>query len=259
MTATYEPDLYDLSTPASFRDDVEFYRRKAKDSGGPVLELGAGTGRIALAIARDGIAIHALDADHAMFERLQQKAGKEPPAVRARITAVEGDMRTFDLAERFALVISPFRAFLHNLTEADRLACLERVRHHLRPGGRFAFNVFYPTLEYMAHHTGALAGVWRWVANFPRPDGGWVTRSEASRYDPVHQLVRSQLRYDEYGADGVLRRTFLHRLELAYLYPADIRRMLEQAGFEQIHIAGGANEKPVESDMDELFVEAVSR
>jgi len=257
-TTTYEPDLYDLTTPVSFRGDLEFYRRKAKESGGPVLELGAGTGRITIAIARDGVAIHALDANQAMLGQLRRKSRLESPAVQARIGVVEGDMRTFELPERFALVISPFRAFLHNLTEGDRLACLARVRHHLWPGGRFAFNVFYPTLEYMSHHTGAFAGTWRWVATFPRPDGGWIDRSDANRYDPVRQLVRSQLRYDDFGADGILRRTFVHRLELAYLYPPDLRRLLEDAGFDEIQIAGGADGKPVQDDRDELFVEAVS-
>ncbi|MBW8713162.1 MAG: class I SAM-dependent methyltransferase [Acidobacteria bacterium] len=72
-------------------------------------------------------------------------------------------MRTFQLAERFALIIAPFRAFLHNVTESDQLACLRRVHEHLRPGGRFAFNVFHPSLEFMSQHAGALAGVWRCV------------------------------------------------------------------------------------------------
>jgi SAM-dependent methyltransferase len=98
---------------------------------------------------------------------------------------IVGDMRMFTLAERFALIIAPFRAFLHNLTEHDQLACLDRVREHLRPGGCFAFNVYHPSLEYMAHHTGALAGVWRRAGTFPRADGGCIVRSESNRYDTV--------------------------------------------------------------------------
>ena len=84
-TTTYEPDLYDLTTPVSFRGDLEFYRRKAKESGGPVLELGAGTGRITIAIARDGVAIHALDANAAMLGQLKRKSRLESPAVQARM------------------------------------------------------------------------------------------------------------------------------------------------------------------------------
>src|SRR5688500_11541637 len=127
----YNPELYDLVTPASFGGDAEWYRARARQSGGPVLELGAGTGRITLGIAQDGVPVHALDADPAMLERLRQKLTHQAPEVRERVVVMVADMRTFTLVERFALIIAPFRAFLHNLTEPDQLACLERVREHL--------------------------------------------------------------------------------------------------------------------------------
>jgi hypothetical protein len=68
--------------------------------------------------------------------------------------------------------------------------------------------------------------------------------------------VHSQHRYEEYAADGVLSRAAVHRLELAYLYPADIRRELAQAGFADITIAGGFNGREFSRDTDELVVEA---
>jgi ubiquinone/menaquinone biosynthesis C-methylase UbiE len=251
-----EPELYDVVTPETFRGDRDWYRRKAKECGGPVLELGAGTGRITLGIAKDGVRIYALDADAAMLEALRRKVADQPREVQERVTVIDGDMRVFQLAERVALIIAPFRAFLHNVTEPDQLACLGRVREHLRPGGRFAFNVFHPSLEYMAQHASALAGVWRWAGTFPRAGGGCIVRSDVNRYDTVRQCVYSQHRYEEYGSDGTLRRTFLHRLELAYLYPPDIRRLLEQAGFKSVQIDGGFDARPFEKDTDELVIEA---
>jgi SAM-dependent methyltransferase len=164
----YKPELYDIVTPTSFRGDAEWYRGKARECGGPVLELGAGTGRITLGIAQAGVSVHALDADPAMLDALRQKLANQPTEVKERVVVMVGDMRVFTLAERFALIIAPFRAFLHNLTEQDQLACLDRVREHLRPGGCFAFNVFHPSLEYMAHHTA------RW-----RESGGGSARSRA--------------------------------------------------------------------------------
>ncbi|MGE5176537.1 MAG: class I SAM-dependent methyltransferase, partial [Hyphomicrobiales bacterium] len=158
---TYHPDLYDSAIPPSFRGDVEYYRRKARESGGPVLELGAGTGRVTLAIAEAGVPIHALDASEAMLGALRSKLATRTPEVRSRVTVMAGDMRTFSVPERFPLIIIPFRTFLHNVTETDRAACLGRVREHLRPGGLLAFNVFHPSLEYMARNAGPLAGVWR--------------------------------------------------------------------------------------------------
>lgn len=252
----YQPDLYDLMFPEGLAGDLEWYRRKARELGGPVLELGAGTGRITLPIAREGISIHALDASPDMLARLRRKLDEEPAEVRSRVTVVEGDMRRFQLPERFPFVISPFRAFLHNLTDEDRLACARRVREHLLPGGCFAFNVFHPSLEFMAQHMGLLKGAWRLIGTYDRPDGGFVVRSENARFDGVRHVLQAQLRFEEYGADGVLARTSLQRLELAYLFPDEIRWMLERAGFRSVEIHGGFDGRPVERETDELVIEA---
>ena len=108
----------------------------------------------------------------------------------------------------------------------------------------------------MSQHAGALAGVWRWVGNYALPDGGFVARSEANRYDTIRQILSSQHRYDEYRADGTLRRTSLHVLELGYLYPNDVRRLLTEAGFAGISISGGFSGRPLLADTDEMIVEA---
>lgn len=253
---SYQPHLYDIVTPGSFRGDTEWYCAKARQRGGPVLELGAGTGRIALRIAQEGIPVHALDVDPSMLDALRQKLSQHAPEVRDRVQATVADMRTFALPDRFALIIAPFRGFLHNVTEQDQLACLGRVREHLRPGGCFAFNVFHPSLEYMAQHAGAFAGIWRQGGTYPLGDGGCIVRSESNRYDTVRQRVDSLHRYEEYGPDGTLARTSLHRIQLAYLYPADVRRLLKETGFHSIQIAGGFDGRPFQYDTDELVIEA---
>jgi ubiquinone/menaquinone biosynthesis C-methylase UbiE len=253
---SYQADLYDVITPSMLQGDVEWYCDRAQASGGPVLELGAGTGRVTLAIAAAGVSIHALDSEPGMLEALRSKLAALPAEVQVRVSVVSADMRTFDLRERFALIICPFRAFLHNVTEADQLACLERVRRHLRPSGRFAFNVFHPSLTFMAQHTGPLAGVWRWSGTHTLPSGGWVVQSEATRYDTVTQVVHSLHRYDVYAPAGTLERTSVLRLELAYLYPADIRRLLTTAGFQEITIKGGFDGREFTRDGEELVVEA---
>ena len=253
---TYEPDIYDFITPETFLGDLPWYRRKAQQSGGPILELGAGTGRIAIALARDGAQVHALDVHAGMLAALRRKLAGEAADVQSRVTTIEADMRTFRLDTTFALVIAPFRALLHNLTDEEHLQTFDRVREHLKPGGRFAFNVFHPSLEFMSQHAGPLAGVWRWAGTFPRQDGGWIVRSDANRYDTVARRVHSLLRFEDFAADGLLKRTFLMRLELSYLYASDIRRLLEQAGFRSVVIAGGFDDRPLRGDTDELVVEA---
>ena len=256
MTATYDPELYDIAMPQTFGGDVDWYRRKTREAGGPVLELGAGTGRVTLPIAQDGVEVWALDADVGMLGRLRRKLDGLPSDVRQRVTLIEGDMQSFTLEQRFALVICPFRAFLHNLTADDQLACVRRVHEHLRPGGRFAFNILHPPLEYMARSAGALAGVWRLTATHQLPDGGVLVRSEANRYDTIKRRVVSLNRYEHYGPDGKGVRTFMQQLELSYLYPSDVRSLLEKAGFSRVTIEGDFHGRPLENDMDEQVIEA---
>jgi SAM-dependent methyltransferase len=255
----YNADVYELMHPRTFQGDIEWYRQKAIDCAGPVLELGAGTGRITIPIAQSGTRVTAVDLDTGMLAKLRDKVAVLPDEVRSRITIHQADMRTFRLDETFALIIVPFRAFLHNLTKDDQLASLRRAHEHLRPRGELAFNVFHPSLEYMAAHAGAQTGTWRWSGTRDLPDGAFVLYSEASRYDTVHQRARSMIRAEEFSADGSLVRTHMMRLELAYLYPSDIGRLLEETGFELIRISGDFKGRAFERDGDELVVEARKR
>lgn len=252
----YRPDTYDITTAASVFGDAAWYRERARRIGGRVLELGAGTGRITLGIADDGAEVWALDASQSMLTALEAKRASRPADVQARIHTVLGDMRRFELAERFSFIIIPYRAFLHNLTEADQLACLRCVRQHLAPGGMLAFNVFHPALEFMARNAGTLANVWRHVTTHPLPNGGCLTRADAVSYETPRRLVHAQHRYDEWDASGMLTRSTLHSFTLTYLYPSDIQRLLADAGFEAITIYGGFDERPFERDADELVVTA---
>ena len=125
MSGTYNPDFYDLAIAGTFHGDIEWFCRKARKYGGPVLELGAGTGRITLPVAQEGLSVHALDAHPGMLDALRRKTSALPREVRELITITEGDMRRFRLDRTFSFVIIPFRAFLQNLTTDDQLACLQ--------------------------------------------------------------------------------------------------------------------------------------
>jgi trans-aconitate methyltransferase len=256
MTSTYSPDIYDQVTPADVLGDVEFYSKLATAANGHVLELGAGTGRITLELARRGIDVTALDSNAGMLARLKTKLEHLNHSDRARVSLMEADMRSFQTPREFSLVIAPFRAFLHNLTSEDQAACARRVIEHLVPGGTFALNVFHPSLTYMAQNAGHLAGVWRHNGEWTLANGDTLVRSEASSYDTVRKLVHSRHRYERFAADGTLLAVFLQRLELAYLFPSDLVRLLADAGFEDIKVFGGFDGGPFSSDLDELVVVA---
>jgi len=122
--------LYDSVPLYAARQDVAFYVEEAKAARGTLLEVGCGTGRILLPIARAGIPITGIDGSKQMLERCRAKLQGE------RVELVQHDMRDFDLGAKFDLIIAPFRVIQHLATLDDQLRFLETVVRHLAPGGR---------------------------------------------------------------------------------------------------------------------------
>jgi SAM-dependent methyltransferase len=119
----------------------------ARRIGGPVLEIGCGTGRVLLPIARAGITIHGVDSSLPMLSILRQKIDREPPDVSERIRTHNGDMRNFRPEEKYPLVTIPFRPMQHMHSVEDQVCALTTAAFHLHEKGILAFDVFYPKFE----------------------------------------------------------------------------------------------------------------
>jgi SAM-dependent methyltransferase len=254
-TTAYDAEMYD-ALHAGRAADVDYYTALARESGGPVLELGAGTGRILRAIAAAGVDVVGVDSSPEMIERLRIHLSSDDVATRSRVRVVEGDMTRFRLGERFALVIAPFRGFLHNVTREEQLACLQRCHEHLRPGGLLALDVFLPSLPIMAASHGSMEGLWRWTDSFELSEGRAVTFSEATVYAPEAQRLTTSHRYDVRGPDGTLVRSLIQVLELAYVYPGDMRDLLATTGYRDINLEGGFDGSPIDESSSEIVVRA---
>jgi SAM-dependent methyltransferase len=122
--------------------DHAFYLRHMQAARGPVLELGAGTGRLLRAALRQGVDAWGIDLSPAMVARCEAELA---PAERARVRVA--DAVRLDLDRRFALIVAPFRVLSHVFEVADQLRLLERVSAHLAPGGRFVFDLYVPNLR----------------------------------------------------------------------------------------------------------------
>src|SRR5262249_7213750 len=122
--------------------DVQFYIEEANKAGAPVLEIGCGTGRILLPVAKTGVEIVGLDRSPTMLAILRQKLAKLSTESQRKIELIEGDMRNFALGRRFNLVMIPYRAFLHLLTPKEQRQALTCIYEHLADNGRLIFNIF---------------------------------------------------------------------------------------------------------------------
>jgi SAM-dependent methyltransferase len=134
---------------AGYHADIPLYVGLAVESGGPVLELGCGTGRVLLPTARAGVRIHGVDLSPDMLAELRNSLAAEPPAVQARVSLSEGDIRFTEVGERFGLITAPFRVAQALLERDDQRAWLRNVRRHLAPGGALVFDVFQPNYSFL--------------------------------------------------------------------------------------------------------------
>ena len=202
----------------SVLEDIPFYVDLAVRSGGPVLELGVGSGRVAVPTALAGVRVVGIDSSPAMLELARRRA--KPHNVDLRL--LEADMRTLPDLGTFALVTIPFRALLHLSSDEERRGLLTAVRDRLEPGGMLAFDVFHPDAEDIAETHD------RWLEREP---GIW----ERATWDAAARELELSVRTEESEAS----------MRLWWLEPDDWRRLLGEVGFTDVEAYGWFDRSPL--------------
>jgi ubiquinone/menaquinone biosynthesis C-methylase UbiE len=235
-------DLYDHVVPYRDRPDVAFFVEAAKESGGPVLEVGCGTGRVLIPTARAGIEIVGLDSSLSMLDVSRKRLSHEMDEVQARVQLVEGDMRDFKLGKNFRLVTIPFRPFQHLTTVSDQLSCLGSIHRHLVEGGCLILDIFNPSLGSLTKDD--IGTEITEEPEFTTPDGRRVVRRHRilSR-DYFNQINHVELIYDVIHPDGVEER-LLHSFQMRYLFRFEAEHLLVRSGFEIEHVYAGFDKSP---------------
>ncbi len=235
--------------------DVQFYVEEAQRAGGPVLELGCGTGRILIPIAQSGLQIIGLDRAPAMLSRARQKVACLNAETQHRIRLNEGDMRKFSLPQRFPSITVPYRAFLHLLTPKDQRQALACIHSHLTPNGRLIFNIFDPHLETITAHLGPLGAVLKKDTEFLHPDTGHrIIAWEARQYDLEHQILEQSTIFEELDSEGQMRsRTHTSRT-LRYVFRYEMRHLLELSGFKVEALYGDFQRGPFRHGSEQIWI-----
>ena len=205
--------------------DIDFYARvTAPDPGGEeheVLELGVGTGRIALALAERGRRVRGVDASASMLAGLQEQKLLVDPAIAARVDATHADARTLRLGQTFARVIFPFNGLAHFHDAEEQAAIFATVKAHLAPGGLFAFDLMIPDPR-------LLAGGGASVSRLVHPRTGAVCRMEETcTYDAIRQVLSITTRLIERETEAEQVLTLL----LRQFFPQETLLLLEHHGF----------------------------
>jgi SAM-dependent methyltransferase len=239
--------LYDFAY-WDFTDDVEFYENLARIGEGPVLELGVGTGRVAVRLAQAGLQVTGLDESASMMARARENA-KAARLAADRLELVEGSMLDFDLGRRFATVIAAANTFQHLLTTEQQRDCLRRIAAHTQPEGIVAISVHSPAAIAWDGPAGSLRFDW---ARRDPATGEMVTKMVATDADASRMVRHLTYIYDRSGADGAVRRT-IFETDLRYSSQAEMELLLQAAGLRVTHVYGDYDLSPVGPGTEQLI------
>jgi SAM-dependent methyltransferase len=225
--------LYDFSY-GDFTDDIYFYENLAQINDGPVLELGVGTGRVAIPLAEAGYEVVGLDASLSMLEEARQRVGAAK-IKKGRLELVAGDMRTFDLGKRFGLVFIAANTFQHLLTTQEQQRCIECVARHLAPGGVFAMSIRSPASVTWEATDGWAPALMHWTRTHPHT-GDIVMKFCVEQPEPERMVRRLTYFYDTLHNGSVHRDVFV--AELRYSTQSEIELLLQQQKLRVTHVYG---------------------
>ncbi|RAP27802.1 hypothetical protein C2W64_00621 [Brevibacillus laterosporus] len=249
MNMYHWADYYDL-TQRGLAGDLAFYEEYAKAAKGEVLELGCGTGRVTIPLAKAGIQITGLEISQEMLAKAVTKAEGTGPV--DHLSFIQGDMRHFSLGKTFELIMIPYRSFLHLLHIQEQMKALRCIREHLQPGGKLVFNVFVPHIKHLYEEGEKLTlrGI------YPFQDGQQVAMYDFTRYDHFQQLAEVTRSYELLDNNGKMLERVTGLFTLRYIFPAELHHLLRLAGFKVLERYGSFAKTPFDSASTEFIIVA---
>ncbi len=244
------PDLYDLEH-AEYGDDIPLYLNFAEVVGDPILDLGCGTGRITVPLAKAGWRVTGLDRSAAMLDVARARVATAAPT--AEVDFIEADFGQPDLGRtnHYGLVIIGLNGLMHLPTPEAQRRCLQAAHRALDPRGQLIIDVINPAPDTLQSLERGMVHEGGWTM----PDGRHVDKFGARKLSPMAQTIDTQLWYDIIEPNGVVRRT-MSSFTLRYLHRAELELMLELAGFVECQFYGSYELDPFDDSSERLIVTA---
>ena len=226
---------------------IDFYVNRARQAGGPVLELACGTGRILLPTLLAGVDVDGSD----LFDSMLASCRRKAKALGLTPTLYQADMSQFHIPRRYALITITFNAFIHNLSQSSQIQCLESCRRHLLPGGMLVFDTFFPSLSII----GAVEGTRVLECETIHPGTGmpmrlWDTRT----FDRVQQIQHSINEIELLDQSGGIQQVYRHTYSTRYVFRQEMELLLKAAGFARWDIRGDFHGAPLTREDQAMIV-----
>jgi ubiquinone/menaquinone biosynthesis C-methylase UbiE len=235
---------YDLVMGAYARgDQLNFYRQQVARYGEPVLELACGSGRFTLPLANEGINITGMDISEEMLNMAKFKASNSGVSIRF----LQGDMRNFNLGEKFNLIFISAQSLSHLHMREEIENCFSCVRRHVAEKGRFLIEIFNSSVKMLARETGRRYA----VGQYEDPTAGsQVFVTEEVSYDSASQVNYIQWYFRNEGSNDEVMLSF----EMRQFFPEEIDALLWYNGFLIEHKYGSYNEDEFSSDAGKQLI-----
>lgn len=211
-----DPELYDAAHWWK-TNDIDFIVNTADEFGGPVLELGSGTGRLALPILKHGHSYTGIEYSSAFVECAKNKVQQYGE----KATILKGDMRSFDLDQKFQFIFIGFNSIFHLLTNEDVMSCFKCVHKHLTENGIFLIDTFIPDPLFLYRDMKKY-----FVMEFDTPDGVHCIVSETNDYDNESQINHIKWYFNYVGKD----KPEIFKFDMHMIFPDTMDRLLADAG-----------------------------
>jgi len=215
-----DPEHYDLLAQMTAPEDLPFHRAMVLEYGGPVLDLGCGTGRIALELAREGADVTGVELSAQMLERALEKAEQQEIGV----TLALGDLREFDLERIFSLIVLGYNTLNHLLKDDDLERCLATIRRHMDERSVLVIDTFQPSLSFLGNEPEKRRPILRFRDPYLEKE---MLISEENHYEPTTQINRIVW---SYAADEV-EDTRVEELSMRLFFPRELDTILKLSGF----------------------------
>jgi len=243
-------DIYD--EVYSFLDyDIDFYLQKASNIKGNILEIGCGTGRITIPLMENGANITGIDSSQKMIDRLRIKVSSNKDAIKI----IKQDVRTLELAQKFNLVIVPYRGFQSLLTVEDQINALNSLRNHLKPDGNLIITLFVPGKDLFDQRS----DIFYHLRDSRYTEGyGYRSLHHRTEFDHHNQLLHTQISITEHVDDYLISKRYAN-FTLRYLYTDEARYLFKYCGFRIEEITGDYDGTPYGRDSEETIWSLVVR
>ena len=257
MYGSKETDLvvkyYDAVFGISGEAELSWYQEKVRSSGGPVLNLGCGTGRLTILMATEGYEVTGIDHSEGMLEVFRCKLVELPSDVRRKIRLENHTMSDFNLGRKFNTIIC-CDAFFHNLTVDDEINCLGCVARHLSPGGHFVFNLPNPTCEFIQAAVASAGQDFKPRGSFALADGsGRLLVEQAQAANMQDQEITTTIHIVRYDPTGREVESGNSSWTTRYLFKYEAIHLLNRCGFKINSLVGDYRNGPVTGDSQLIF------